>query len=326
MSHQDADTASFPAPAARARFAIVDLARGVALLAMFVFHFAYDLSYFSLIALDITTDPGWRLFARIIAGSFLTLVGISLVLATRNGLNRRAFLKRLALVSVAAALVTAATAFAMPENFVFFGILHQVALASVLALAFLRLPIWLVAVCAAVVLGLPAVIPPEALDGSWLDQNWLAWLGFAPNAPPSADFVPVFPWFGCVLGGIAIARLALPRIASSALARWQPDWAPARLIAWGGRHSLAVYLLHQPLFLGALMLGMQTPLLRQSEERQFSVSCQRSCNVGARSGRDCEAFCGCMIVSMKREDLWGKAPTPQASARTGALVQACLRP
>ncbi len=302
------------------RFAIVDLARGVALLAMFVFHFAYDLSHFGLIETEIPADPGWRLFARLIAGSFLTLVGVSLVLATRNGLNGQAFLKRFALVAGAAVLVSVATFFAMPENFIFFGILHHVALASLLGLAFLRLPVWLVAVTAALVFALPWFAAPDALD-----RVWLAWLGFAQHVPPAADFVPLFPWFGCVLAGIVLARLALPRLDGSALARWRPRLAPLRLIAWGGRHSLAVYLVHQPLFIGALMLAMQTPLLQRTEEQRFTASCQRSCSRGALSVQDCARFCGCMIVSLKRDDLWGRETTPQAGTRTGALVQACLR-
>ncbi|MBN9447509.1 MAG: DUF1624 domain-containing protein [Bosea sp.] len=98
---EPAATASSPIPAPlakRGRIQLVDLARGIALLAMFVFHFAYDLSNFGLIETDIAFEPGWRLFARCIAGSFLVVVGISLVLATRNGLNRAAFLKRLAMV------------------------------------------------------------------------------------------------------------------------------------------------------------------------------------------------------------------------------------
>lgn len=316
-STSPAAAASFPPSA---RFAIVDLARGIALLAMFVFHFAYDLSHFGLIETEIPADPAWRMFARLIAGSFLTLVGVSLVLATRNGLNRRAFLKRFAMVAGAAALVSIATFFAMRENFIFFGILHHVALASVLGLAFLRLPVGLVAVAAAIVFALPWFVAPDALD-----TVWLAWLGFAQHLPPAADFVPLFPWFGCVLTGIVLARLVLPHVESIALARWRPGFAPARLVAWGGRNSLIVYLVHQPLFIGALMLALQTPLLQRSEEQRFSASCEKSCSRNARAPQDCASFCGCMLSSLKREDLWGREPTPQANERAGILVQACLR-
>src|SRR5687768_2293055 len=101
-------------PSAGGRIELVDLARGIALLAMFVYHFAYDLAHFRLIGVDVVNDPGWRAFARLIAGSFLAIVGFSLVLATRRGFNREAYLRRLVLVACAAALVSIVTWFALP--------------------------------------------------------------------------------------------------------------------------------------------------------------------------------------------------------------------
>jgi uncharacterized membrane protein len=313
-------------PPSRSRFELVDLARGVALLAMFVFHFAYDLADFGLTDVDIPNEPGWRLFARLIAGSFLTLVGVSLVLATRNGLNRRAFLKRLAMVAGAAALVTLGTFFAMRSSFIFFGILHHVALASVLALPFLRLPVLVVAGAAAIAFALPAFIAHPLLD-----EPWLAWLGFSRAPLVSADFVPVFPWFGCVLGGIVLARLALARIEASAVASWRARTLPARLVVWGGRHSLLVYLVHQPVFIGLLMLALQVmPMRPASEEQAFMLSCQRSCSQGSLGPDACERLCACTVDSLKREGLWpraqGNAMTEAEQARTAALAQACLRP
>ena len=314
------------APSPRLRLEVVDLARGLALLAMFVFHFAYDLSYFGLIETDVPSQPGWRGFARLIAGSFLTLVGISLVLATRNGLNRPAFLKRLAMVAGAAALVTIATYVAMPRSFIFFGILHHVALGSVLALPFLRLPIVAVAGAAILAFALPVLVAHPLLD-----QPALAWLGFSRAPIVTADFVPVFPWFGCVLGGIVLARLALPRLAGSRLAAWRPTVLPARLVAWGGRHSLLVYLVHQPVFIGALMLALQlNPAQPVSEERGFMLSCQRSCGSGPLGAEACERLCACSVDSLKRASLWretlaGTLDEAQRD-RVSALAQACLRP
>lgn len=314
------------APSPRLRLEIVDLARGLALLAMFVFHFAYDLSYFGLIETDVPSEPGWRAFARLIAGSFLTLVGISLVLATQNGLNRPAFLKRLAMVAGAAALVTLATFFAMPRSFIFFGILHHVALGSVLALPFLRLPIVAVAGAALAAFALPVLIAHPLLD-----QPALAWLGFSRARIVTADFVPVFPWFGCVLGGIVLARLAVPRLAGSRLAAWRPTFLPARLVTWGGRHSLLVYLVHQPVFIGALMLALQLNRAQPvSEERGFMLSCQRSCGTGPLGAEACERLCACSVDSLKRASLWretlaGTLDEAQRD-RVSALAQACLRP
>ena len=320
----DATPATAPSP--RFRLEFVDLARGLALLAMFVFHFAYDLSYFGLIETDVPSEPGWRGFARLIAGSFLTLVGISLVLATRNGLNRPAFLTRLAMVATAAALVTLATYFAMPRSFIFFGILHHVALGSVLALPFLLLPVVAVAGAAIIAFALPFLVAHPLLD-----QPALAWLGFSRARIVTADFVPVFPWFGCVLSGVLLARLALPRLQGSRLAGWRASTLPARLLVWGGRHSLLVYLVHQPVFIGALMLALQlNPAQPVSAERPFMLSCQRSCGEGQLSADVCERLCACTVDSLKRESLWRETLTdtldPAQRERVSALAQACLRP
>lgn len=318
------DTAASPpvSTESRTRIALVDLARGIALLAMFVFHFAYDLSHFGMIETDIPQDPAWRWFARTIAASFLTLVGISLVLATRGGLNRPAYLRRLAMVAGAAALVTLGTWFAMRESFIFFGILHQVALASVLALPFIALPTALVAGAALIVFALPHLIAAPVFD-----QPWLFWLGLARDVPDTADFVPVLPWFGWVLTGMVLARLALPHLAGSRIQAWRPRSAVSRLISWGGRHSLLVYLLHQPIFIGLLMLAMPLLAAPPSEERSFMHSCQRSCATSAVSADACEKLCACTVDSLKSDNLWSKAVAntlaPGESARVSELARAC---
>lgn len=311
-------------PPSGGRFAIVDLARGIALLAMFVFHFAYDLSNAGLIETDVAFEPGWRWFARCIAGSFLVLVGVSLVLATRRGLNRTAFLRRLAMVTAAALLVTIGTVFAMPANFIFFGILHHVAVASVLALPFLRLPPAIVLVSAAIAFALPFFVASPLLD-----QPWAVWLGFSRLPLQTADFVPVFPWFGCVLSGIALARLALPRLAGSPLAAWRPRTLAARIVAWGGRHSLPVYLVHQPVFIGLIMLAAQIMPAQPREESRFLTDCQASCVRANGDATLCREACGCTIEGLKRENLWQKAIGSELSAdettRMNRLAQACLR-
>src|SRR5688572_15752760 len=136
-----------PAAAASrpARLPAIDAARGVAIVAMVVYHFAWDLGFFGFISADVGGDLGWRIFARSIAGSFLALVGVSLVLATRNGLNRGRFLRRLGVIAAAAAAITLVTRIVFPETYIFFGILHAIAVSSVLGLAFVRAPILLVA-------------------------------------------------------------------------------------------------------------------------------------------------------------------------------------
>lgn len=316
-----ADHAPPPPLKRRSRLDLLDLARGLALLAMFVFHFAYDLSHFGLIETNVPVHPGWSLFARLIAGSFLTIVGVSLVLATRNGLKRRAFLKRLAMVAAAAALVTAGTFLAMPDSFIFFGILHHVALASVLALPFLRWPTPVVALAAGVSFALPHLVAAE-----WLDTPWLLWLGLSRYPVVTADYVPVFPWFGCVLAGIALGRLLLPHLEKLSL--WRARTFPANLVAWGGRHSLLVYLVHQPVFIAGLIVAMSLGLGGDREARAFLTTCETSCRQGP-DPQSCARLCVCAMAGLKREDLWSRTLantlSPRETDRAREIGQSCAR-
>src|SRR5688572_4521332 len=195
-----------PAAARPARLPWIDAARGVAIVAMAIYHFSWDLRFFGFIATEVTEELGWKIFARLIAGTFLFLVGVSLVLSTRHGFNRARFLRRLGLIVAAALAITAVTFVMTPEAFIFFGILHCIAVSSVLGLAFVRAPVALV-IAAAVL----AFVLPHFLAAPAFDHPALLWLGFYTTPPVTNDYVPLFPWFGVVLAGIAAARLA-PRL------------------------------------------------------------------------------------------------------------------
>ena len=67
---------------ARGRVDALDLARTLALICMAIYHFTYDLEMFGYIAPHTAVTGGWAIFARMIAGSFLFMVGISLILPT----------------------------------------------------------------------------------------------------------------------------------------------------------------------------------------------------------------------------------------------------
>uniref|UniRef100_UPI0013D4E63E heparan-alpha-glucosaminide N-acetyltransferase domain-containing protein n=1 Tax=Klebsiella aerogenes TaxID=548 RepID=UPI0013D4E63E len=85
---------------------------------------------------------------------------------------------------------------------------------------------------------------PHLVASPILDARWLAWLGLGRLPLNTADYVPVLPWFGCVLAGMVAARLSLASPFADMLSAWRPRFGAARLIAWGGRHSLPIYLLH----------------------------------------------------------------------------------
>lgn len=229
------------------RIAAIDVLRGGALAAMAAYHFFWDLEFFGLANPDVTGNRLWVLFAYSTAGSFLALVGVSLVLAHGEQIQTAKFLRRLAAIAIAAGAITFASSYIDPEGIIFFGILHCIAVSSLLALLFLRLPIWVVLACAGFCFVAPALWTSSAFN----DFHWL-WLGLASEPLASNDYVPLLPWFGAVLLGVAMARLARAAMAKAAWARWQPQNFPSRLLAFAGRHSLLVYLVHQPLLLGVL--------------------------------------------------------------------------
>lgn len=231
-----------------ARIEAIDLARGVAMVAMAVFHFAWDLEYFGYAAVGMTREPGWMLFARAIASAFLFLVGVGLFLAHRRSLRARSFLTRLMKVAGAAIMVSTVTWIAVPQGFIFFGILHQIAFASVAGLAFLRAPV-VVTICTA----LFVILAPRYFRHEVFDHPAWWWVGLSPIAPVSFDYVPLFPWFGAVLLGISAARITDRFGVLLLLSKYSPGpWSwPVRFV---GRHGLPFYLLHQPVLIGAIWL------------------------------------------------------------------------
>lgn len=228
------------------RLDVVDVVRGIAIAGVVLFHLVWDLAFLGVIPAWIASHPWWLLFGRTLAGTFMALVGVSLVLASTGGFRRRAFLRRLAVLFAAALAITLVTRAAFPETFVYYGILHAIAVASLVGALALRLP-----TAAIALLGLVAYALGFVWTSSAFDSRWLAWTGFAVAPPPSNDFVPVFPWIGLTLLGMASTRLAL--VQGWALRARPMDGRAARWMAWLGRHSLAIYLVHQPILLGVLI-------------------------------------------------------------------------
>jgi uncharacterized membrane protein len=312
--------------ARRPRFALLDAARGLALVAMAVFHTAFDLDMLGLAPVGVDA-PGWRWFARLIAGSFLFISGVSLVIAQGRGMRWAPYLRRLAVLVAAAALVTLATWYVMPEEFIFFGILHSLAVASVVGLAFLALPWPVTLAVAALVLW-----APFHLAGSALDAPWLRWLGLGVTVPVTMDFEPVFPWLAPFLAGMAAARALLPTFARSAAAAWKPAGPSARGLAFAGRHSLAVYLLHQPLIYGTLSLvaWLHAPSLPMPApaDRPFLDACQEACLPRNRDDAAfCASYCACTAARLKADGLWADVladrVAPKDRDRMTAVFQAC---
>ncbi|MFN3891129.1 MAG: DUF1624 domain-containing protein [Beijerinckiaceae bacterium] len=317
--------------AKRLRIEAVDVARGVALAAMGVYHFVWDLTFYRFVPASVFYDPRFQLFGHGIAVSFLALVGVSLALAAQGGLDLRAYQRRTGLVAAAAALVSAGTYFFMPDAFISFGILHCIVAASLLALVFTRAP-W----PASIVTGALIVLAPLIVRSAAFDPfNWF--LGLGVTEPRTLDWRPLFPWTGFTLIGLGLGKLMLSRGVPERLAGWRAGGGVTRALAWGGRHSLAVYLLHQPLLIAIVFVASMasanfgsTGLTEAAQEFEFRASCVEECVAAGPERNFCQSACDCVIRDAKNAGLWRQVLRDNLSvaerSRFDALTRACLRP
>jgi uncharacterized membrane protein len=300
----------------------IDCARGLALLGMAIYHLGWDFADFRLAPPMLPFTPGMRLLSHVVASAFLALVGVSLALAHRKGLNLRAFWRRLAIVAGAAALVTAGSLVFAPGEPITFGILHCIAVASLIAAPFVTAPAW-----ASLAMGLAAIAAPWLGRSTLFDPPWLLWLGLGEALPNTLDWRPLLPWAGVVFLGLGAARLpgVLERL--TAAKRWRAMSTPARAICFTGRHSLPIYLVHQPILIGLLAaLTAWGPLAPKPERSGFLAACQRACVAEGRAAEECDTGCRCVADAVERSGDADRLATvtPERRAELKRLADACM--
>ena len=230
---------------------------------MTVFHLCFDLSYLHIWPQDFYRDPFWLWQRTAIVSLFLLCAGMGQAAALAQAVPWQRFLRRWSLVAGCALLVSVASYLVFPQSYIYFGVLHGMALMLLLLRGLRCAPAWLLLVLAAICLVLPPVYrfwvgdDNSALVAA-LNARAGSVLGLVTQKPRTEDFVPLLPWLGVMLGGLVAGRhwLASQRSANS----WwqQPVLSRAgRWLVWLGRHSLPYYMLHQLVLLGGLMLMLQ---------------------------------------------------------------------
>jgi uncharacterized membrane protein len=231
-----------------------------------------------------------RLVSHIVASAFLFVAGVSLALAHRGGFRRQAFLRRFALVAGAAALVTLASEGFAPAQPIYFGILHCIAAASLLGAAFLRAPA-IVALAA----GAAGFAAPFFLSTSAFNSPALLWIGLGDVEPQTLDWRPLLPWGAVALIGLGVARLRPIDERLCSPTRWRARSHLSRWLTFAGRHSLAIYLIHQPILIGLLYAATAWGGLGSSEHVSgFKAACERACVSAGREASACASACACV--------------------------------
>lgn len=237
----------------------IDAVRGIAILMMIVFHTVFDISFFLIAPVNVATGF-WRYFALATASLFLLVVGISLVISHARSSAKNSgfalakkFLVRGAGIFAFGLLVTLATWLYLHEGFIIFGILHLIGVSVMLSVLFFRFGKYNILIGVLFIAG-------GFFIGSVHGPVWLLPLGVQPASFSSFDYTPLIPWFGVVLAGIGVGEF----LYSGGVRQFTVPDIPALLVqplAFLGRHSLLIYLVHQPVIILLLAAVTGTTVL-----------------------------------------------------------------
>lgn len=222
----------------------LDIARGAAIIAMIIYHIIFDLAFFEIIELPLNALP-MRLFQIVIASTFLFITGASSFFFYTQNHQVSKYLRRLLILGSSALLVTIGSWILFPSFVIIMGILHFITLATIFIVFLKNLSSKVLFVIA----GLSLFIGMIILSSSFrLPSNWLLIFGIPAYDFQTLDYYPMFPWFGVAILGFLYARIVLTKARAV-----QPTFHFNQPLTWLGRHSLIIYLVHQPIILFILM-------------------------------------------------------------------------
>ncbi len=228
----------------------IDALRGGAIVLMAAYHAVFDLDFFFHQPID-SQNGLWYAGGRVSAALFIALAGIASALIRRRyerGDYFRRQLKRGLQLIAWGLLITAVTLLAWPQQAIWFGTLHFLGCCVLLSAGLAGFK-WLNLGLAGAALALGIWLEPLHWSGAWG-----IFLGAPPLGYQSLDYYPLFPCISLFLLGIALGNAAYPK--GEPLIRRAPG-SLGRILAWMGKGSLTIYLIHQPILLGLLWLALR---------------------------------------------------------------------
>lgn len=239
------------------RVHLLDELRGFAIICMVFYHAMYDLVVLFRIDFPLFTSPIMQDFLQpLFAGLFILISGAV-------GHYSRSNIKRGLICFGFGLILTLATYFVMPRAFIAFGILHFLGIAMMLfplleklaqkippiaGIAAGLLLFWLFCGIPQGQIGLAPLFSVQ-LPRELYTTPFFFWLGFPGPGFFSSDYFPLLPWIFVFFSGVCFGRLLKDRRC--------PEWfykPHIRPLAFIGRHTVWVYLLHQPVCYGLMLL------------------------------------------------------------------------
>jgi uncharacterized membrane protein len=211
---------------------------------MAAFHFCFDLAYYRVIQQDFYRDPFWTTQRTVIVTLFLLCAGMGQAAALEAGQGWPRFWRRWAQVALCAAFVSFGSWLMFPKSWITFGVLHGIALMLIVARVAAPLRGWLVP------LGLLAIALPRLVAHPFFDTRATNWIGLVTRKPITEDYVPLLPWLGVMLIGLALGQWLIAHRRAVLDGPLPRMLAPLAVL---GRWSLTFYMLHQPVLIGAIL-------------------------------------------------------------------------
>ena len=236
------------------RFWEIDLLRGLAIIMMILFHFLYDLNFFGIYKISLYTGY-FLIYAYTVGTIFLLLVGLSLALSYKriknNSTKKQVFTKYLLRglkIFGLGMVITFGTWIYLRNGFVVFGVLHCIGISILFSYPFLKLRY------SNLILGIILILCGIILKNFTFDFYWLLWLGFTPSTFYTVDYYPILPWFGVILIGIFAGNILYPEYKRKFHLKDLSSSKITKSLSLLGRHSLIIYLIHQPILIGFIHL------------------------------------------------------------------------
>ena len=237
------------------RFFLLDVSRGVSVLAMICYHFYWDLGYFGFIDLGTATQGVGLLAAQAIGVSFITIAGISGRVLTFSKNFKAKFSKRIVKLIILSAMISLATFFMDKNSFIFFGILHFLTICSIISLilatvtkSYLLFLFFMVAgiiSLSSITFDLPAI---------------LSLLGFNKTPPITNDFYPLFPWLTFYLFGFWVGQIIMSsqsRFLGNISFKYPLNNKLLNFFEYVGKNSLIICIFHQPILFSLFLMFIQ---------------------------------------------------------------------
>lgn len=225
------------------RYLEIDLARGIAVVLMIIYHFLFDIFYFN-------SQINFYWFATIVASIFILISGMALNISYFKSSKFSKFARRGVKLFVLGMLITLASFIFLKDGFILFGILHFFGLSSFLVYPFLKYSknkmFYLFS-------GILIIAAGVYLSSIRFEINYFLWLGLIPKNLYSFDYFPLIPWFGIMLIGIFLGKVFYPN-GKRILKIPEFRGKVASLFSFLGKNSLLIYFIHQPIIFFILFL------------------------------------------------------------------------